>query len=377
MKKTVLIKVTTIFKPRTGKNRYVSGIGRSTLHLLEALADKADLPFNIKLYGAGITGLHNKAYNLPFDYSCFPLPMKLGTELTKLEPWYLRKVNKHDILHIPHNYDYAVNGDMNFLVTMHDTCEYDQALAARNAGRVNTWKLAAERSKRIVTCSMCSKKDIIERFKVPDEKVVVIPWGISTELFHTTSAEEIEKTIVKFSISADYFLAVSCANERKNIDNLLWAYRNYLSAGGKAQIVLLWSTPPQNLMEEYAKEIAMGKIKFLRYVDDDDLVKLYNGALATMYPSRYEGFGFPILESFACGTPVMTCNNSSLFEVGGDLAVYVGEDNIDEMTQAMEMFSSNGYDFKQFKSTAEDYVKNFSWSQTADKYISFYNEALD
>jgi glycosyltransferase involved in cell wall biosynthesis len=375
--KKILIKVTTIFKPRTGLNRYVSGIGRSTIHLLEALAKSGEKPFEIDLYGSGITSLRKKAYDLPFDYGCFPLPMKLGTVWTRLEPWYLKYINKHDLLHIPHNYDYALTRDMNFVITMHDTCEYDAAEKAGNLERMDVWKLAAEGAKKIVTCSSCSKADIIDRFDVPEEKVVVIPWGISTDVFHKINNNDVAEVLRSKLIDDKYFLAVSCSNERKNIGNLLEAYRNFLSIGGDVQMVLLWGTPPQNILAKYSKEIRGGKIKFLDYVTDRELVCLYNGAIATMYPSRYEGFGFPILESFACGTPVMTCNNSSLSDVGGDVAVYVGEDNIDEMTQAMQMFSDGTYNMEEFEIKAAQHVKEFSWDLAARKYVNFYKDVLE
>lgn len=372
MKNTVLVKVSTIFKPLLGDNRYVSGIGRSTYHLLEALGKIENLPFNLRLYGAGLSSLYLNARGLPFRYRSFPLPMSLGTQKTKLESCYLEHFYKHDLLHIPHNYDYVLNNNLRFVVTIHDTCEYDSALKNNIKNRVDVWKYAAMRSIKIVTCSNCSKNDIIDRFEVPEDKIVVIPWGISTDLFHLLSKDEVDSVLLKYEIAQPYLLAVSCSNERKNINNLLKAFRNFTNTNNQVILILLWSNPPMQLLSEYSKEIEKGKIKFLSYVTDNDLVGLYNGAIATMYPSRYEGFGFPVLESFACGAPVMTCNNSSLSEVGSDLAVYVGEDNVDEMTQVMEMFCNAKYDFDLFRINAEKYVSKFSWSRTAEKYVDFY-----
>lgn len=376
MKKTLLIKVSNIFKPLVGPNRYVSGIGRSTYQLLEAISRIEELPFDIKLYGAGLSSVHRKAGNLPFSYNSFPLPMKLGADITTLESFYLKHINRHSLLHIPHNYDYALTNGINFIVTIHDTCEYDMVLREGRQERVDVWKYAAYNSKEIITCSQCSKQDIIDRFGVPEDKVVVIPWGISTEMFHRITKNAIKSILDKYGIERDYFLAVSCANERKNISNLLKAFRNYVNVHNETSMVLLWSAPPEGVLIEYEKEIKAKQIVFLNYVSDEDLVALYNGAIATMYPSRYEGFGFPVLESFACGTPVMTCNNSSLSEVGGDLAVFVGEDNVDEMTQAMEMLTSR-YDFEGFRRKAENYIKRFSWRKTAEKYVDLYSKALE
>ena len=111
----------------------------------------------------------------------------------------------------------------------------------------------------------------------------------------------------------------------------------------------MWSNPPQDILQTYAKEISDLKIVFLKYVSDEYLRSLYNGATLTMYPSRSEGFGFPILESFACGTPVMTCRNSCLQEIGRDVALYVGEDNVDEMVDVMKYFEKNLFNMELFK----------------------------
>ena len=99
-----------------------------------------------------------------------------------------------------------------------------------------------------------------------------------------------------------------------------------------------------NTVKKYLKK----KIIFLSYVSDETLLSLYNGASVTLFPTLSEGFGFPILESFACGTPVMTCRNTSLPEVGGDVALYVGENDIDEMVDVMRLFENMKYDTEEF-----------------------------
>lgn len=121
----------------------------------------------------------------------------------------------------------------------------------------------------------------------------------------------------------------------------------------------MWSNPPQDILQTYAKEISDLKIVFLKYVSDEYLRSLYNGATLTMYPSRSEGFGFPILESFACGTPVMTCRNSCLQEIGRDVALYVGEDNVDEMVDVMKYFEKNLFNMELFKKCLTIYCRLF------------------
>lgn len=379
MKKSLLVKVNTIFRPIKGKNRYVSGIGRSTYEMLKAVSkiDK-ELPFDIKLYGSGLSCISKTARDLPFRYQCFPLPERLGVHITNLEPYFVSNVLKHNLLHIPNNYDPMMNERMNFIVTMHDTCSYDFIAVKNNDVQwMNMWKFAANNSKAIVTCSNSSKNDIINRFHVNEDKVTVIPWGISQDIFHIVEQKIVEQRLNEMGIRKKYFFAVSCSDIRKNMENLLKSFHQFSQKSNDVVMVMLWNCPPKSILDTYSEDINQGKLVFLKNVSDEDLVILYCGALATMFPSRYEGFGFPILESFACGTPVMTCPNSSLLEIGGKLAVYANEDSADEMTQIMEMFASERYDYSAFRNKAKDYISGFTWEKTATKYIDFYAQCLN
>lgn len=379
MKKNLLIKVNTIFRPIRGKNRYVSGIGRSTYEMLKAISMiKEELPFEIKLYGSGVSCISKSARDLPFNYKCFPLPEKLGVHMTKLEPFFVSDMLKHDLLHIPSNYDPMLNEKMDFIVTMHDTCSYDFIAVKNNDLHwMDMWRFAAKSSKSIVTCSNSSKNDIVDRFHVNEDKVTVIPWGISQDVFHVMDPNIVAQRLTEMGINKKYFFAVSCSDIRKNMGNLLKAFHNYSQKSDEVIMVMLWNCPPKSILDMYSDDINQGKLVFLKNVPDNDLVILYSGALATMFPSRYEGFGFPILESFACGTPVMTCPNSSLLEIGGKLAVYANEDSVDDMTQIMEMFASDKYDYSAFREKAKDYVADFTWERTAKEYVNFYTDCMN
>ena len=105
------------------------------------------------------------------------------------------------------------------------------------------------------------------------------------------------------------------------------------------------------------------------------LADLYAGATASFFPSRYEGFGLPILESLACATPVVTCWNSSLPEVGGDLVTYVDPDDINGMTDLMRVFdagSAVGKGHNEMSFLA--HVEKFSWESTARQYLDIYKK---
>jgi glycosyltransferase involved in cell wall biosynthesis len=279
------------------------------------------------------------------------------------------------LLHIPHNADDVLPKER-FVVTMHDVFEYDMALKQNNQKTVKSWEQMALCSEGIVTCSEFSKQEIVNRFNVDPGKIDVIYWGIDTNMFHRLPAEKVKEGLARLGIDHPFFLSVSCSSPRKNVRTLLKAFRKFCENNVQHQLVLVWGNPPKELLDEYGKEIRSRQIVFLDFVSDEDLLVLYNGASITMFPTRAEGFGFPVLESFACGTPVMTCANTSLPEVGRDAALYVGEDHIDEMVDVMTCFEKSSYDVALFRKKAATIVNSFSWDNTAQKYIQFYGKYL-
>lgn len=376
MKKTLLIKANGIANAR--KSGIISGVGRSTQKLLSALNKIDDIPFNIKVYVDGTSGIGFDFYGWKFPHSVFPVPVSWGNEKTSLEPWYRMHFMKYDLLHIPHNVDRLFKGEK-FVVTMHDVFEYDVALAEGNQPVIKKWQTMAYDSVGIMTCSEYSKGEILKRFKIAEEKVSVVYWGTSTDVFYQNDEKETNEHLNKLGVKAPYFFSVSCAHPRKNIRILLKAYRKFRVLNEQSfcnKLVLVWNNPPEDLLIEYAKEIGEGSVVFLNSVTDDDLRALYCGATCTMFPTRAEGFGFPILESFACGTPIMTCRNTCLEEVGQDVALYVGEESIDDMVNVMMKFEHDEYDMSKFIVDSKRIVDKFSWENTASRYITFYNKYI-
>lgn len=111
-------------------------------------------------------------------------------------------------------------------------------------------------------------------------------------------------------------------------------------------------------------------------VSNGELSALYANSTATFFLSKYEGFGLPILESMASGTPVVTCSNSSLPEVGGDAALYVGEEDIEAISLLMEQFENESFDLGQMQRKCLAQASKFTWKSCAEKTLQVYWECL-
>ena len=262
------------------------------------------------------------------------VPHKIN-ERIGIEPLWRRIILKYDLLHLTGNYGHVWENEK-YVVTIHD-------LRSFHAGKDTSkqyWK-SAKYSRGIVTCSTYTKDDIVKTFGVPSNKVTVIPWGIDHNLFYPRREEKINEVKSRLGISGKYFFSCSCNLPHKNTDYVLAAFRQFIKENNDCTMVFTWGNPKKEFTDEYAKEINEGRVKFLNFVTDEELATLYSGALATIFVSSYEGFGFPILESMACGTPCVTCRNTSLEEVGSDKAYYVKEKDVDAITEAMHHFAKH------------------------------------
>ena len=365
--KTVLIDVTSTI-PNKNKG-YISGIGKSTYWLINSLNKINNLPFNIELCTNGLKNLNFNYYNWKFKHHKIPCPSSLHIFDLDIKALWRNNFLKYDLYHIPSNIDYTLKNE-SFVTTIHDC---DRFTTTENLNIINKYLHTAKYSRGIVTCSEYSKKEIVEFLKVDPEKVSVIYWGIDRSLFN----QNIDKSnIKKFNIDRPYFFACSCNAPRKNIITALRAFKKFLTYNPEHIFVLSWGTPPIDIIKEFSNEIENKQIIFLPYVSDDELVSLYNEASLSIFISRKEGFGFPILESYACNTPIMVCRNSCIEEIAQDAGIYVGENNIDEIVDIMLMFENSKFNFEDFEKRKNNILKKFTWKKTANEYINFYNKHL-
>jgi glycosyltransferase involved in cell wall biosynthesis len=188
-------------------------------------------------------------------------------------------------------------------------------------------KHIAETADHIVTVSECSKRDIMNLLDVPEHKITNTYQAVHIpEHLLKTSDEEVAAEIENiFGLGfRRYWLFYGAFEPKKNVTRIVQAY---LASGVQDPLIMVgpdaWGTEAKNLAKEIDKGTYGNRIRRFKYVPFPMLVSLIRGAKATLFPSLYEGFGLPVLESMLLGTPVITSNTSSVPEVAGDAALMV------------------------------------------------------
>lgn len=225
----------------------------------------------------------------------------------------------------------------------------------------------AHRSKRIVTVSEFSKKDICECYHVDPQKVDVALNGVN-EVFKPLPESEQVAVRSRYSDGNPYFMFVGSLHPRKNLARLFTAFdlfKNQVPSNVKLLIVgekRWWSGPIQ---EAYERMQCQKEVIFTGRLTAEELSKVTASALASVYVSYFEGFGIPILEAFRCDTPVITSNVSSMPEVAGDAALLVDPFNEASIAEAMtEMLDSSKR--QTLVERGKMRRENFSWDKTAE-----------
>lgn len=264
----------------------------------------------------------------------------------------------------------------NKVVVIHD-CAYDRFPEFENLLSKIYFKAmfygAKYFSKKIVTISDFSKKELIELYKIKPEKIVVIPEAVPK--MPAIEDNFTRETKEKFNLKKSYFLYLGITRPRKNIVGLLEAFQAFNQRYPDYLLVLAGKIETRFL--DVAREIEKfgleNKVIQTGFISNQEKVALYKGALALTFPSHYEGFGLPILESQSLGVPVLTSNTSSLPEVGGDSVLYVDPYNIKDITQGMEKLATDNNLRNDLIQKGFENIKRFSWERSARKLLDIFH----
>lgn len=232
-----------------------------------------------------------------------------------------------------------------------------------------------KKADKIIAVSSATKGDLIDLFGTPEEKIKVIHNGIAS-IFKLLNLSNMEKEQKKKKYGFKrLILFVGTIEPRKNLKTLIEAFDSFVE--NEPDLGLIVCGKKGWLCDGILNEISDHKmIRYLDYVPTQELVELYNLAEIFVYPSFYEGFGFPPLEAMACGTPVITSNTSSLPEVTGDAALLVDPADSRQIAEGITRLLNDKILRDDLIQKGLRRVKTFSWKKTAEETWKLYQEVI-
>ncbi len=228
---------------------------------------------------------------------------------------------------------------------------------------------------RVIAISEATKRDVMELYGVPEERIRVIRQGCSPIFSQTASPERRREVRERYRLPHRFLLQVGTIEQRKNLETSIRA----LSAMPDEIELVAVGRGGRYLREmlELAEEVGVRRrLHILKNVGFTDLPALYQSAMAALYPSRYEGFGIPVLEALASGCPTVTSNTSSLPEAGGSAAFLIAPDDVKAMIHAVHAISNNTPDIEARRRAGKAHAATFAAADIASAIHTVYEEAL-
>ena len=250
----------------------------------------------------------------------------------------------------------------------------------------HTWKQRAylklstrtnsRKSRRIIADSQATKDDLMRFYGCKAEKIDVIYPGLDPSLRPVTNQGILNQIQKRYAISSPYLLYLGTLQPRKNLVRLVRAYGE---SGLAHQLVLAgrvgWRSA--SIMDEIGQldSKIRQRVHLPGYIAEQDKAALLSGATAVLYPSLYEGFGFPLLEAQACGTPVLAANSSSIPEIAGNTAVLVDPLDQEAILHGMIALVHNAGLRRELAARGLQNIQRFSWERAADEILAVLLEA--
>ncbi len=234
---------------------------------------------------------------------------------------------------------------------------------------------ACERADGIIAISECTKQDVIKYYNIDPKKIRVIYQGCSEIFERVVEEDERLKLREKYALPNEYLLCVGSIERRKNALLILQAMRNLPN---DLHVVLLGKETEycEELRAFVATNSLESRVHFLHKVSFEDLPGIYQMAKIFVYPSRYEGFGIPIIEALHSGVPVIAASGSCLEEAGGAKSIYIDPNNSDELSTAIEKLLAAD-DLSDLIASNKKFVQKFNAKIVAQNIMEYYEEILN
>lgn len=241
------------------------------------------------------------------------------------------------------------------------------------------WRKVAG-AERIITVSEHSKGDIVRVLGVEPERITVIAEAADSLFRPVEDAERLAGARERFGLGEGFLFTAGSIHTRRNLERLIEAVSLASRASGKQLELLILGVPapfsPPVDISGTARRCGMqGRVRHVDYVSEEDLLLLYNACGLFVYPSLYEGFGLPVIEAMACGTPVACSSTTSIPEVAGDAAVYFDPENVEEMADAIRRVTVDAPLGEKLSRAGMERAATFSWRRAAEKTAAVFKEA--
>ena len=228
---------------------------------------------------------------------------------------------------------------------------------------------------RVIVPSRYTRERVVATCSVDPTKVDVVPHGVASVF---TPGEPNAAALDRIGADRPYVLTVGTLQPRKNLAAALAAFERVVSQGFPHMLVVAGARGWRDdaVVDMLREPSVRARVRVLGGVTDEELVELYRGADCLLFPSLYEGFGFPALEAMACGTPTICASRTSLPEVAGDAAVLIDPDDADAFAAALAEVLSSTARREELAAAGLARAREFSWERCADLTVAAYRRAL-
>jgi glycosyltransferase involved in cell wall biosynthesis len=268
----------------------------------------------------------------------------------------------------------------NQIVTMHDAAPFDVPdcfSPSFTRFYQNLLPLLAKRVAKIVTVSNFSRQRLAFHLKIPEQNIEVIDNGISGS-FHPFHADDIAKIRGQFDLPQRYMLVSATADRRKNFACLLKAWQDIADClSPDLHLIAIGNLSRTHVFGGHdLGALAAKRFRHIGFVSDEALPPLIAGAEAFLFPSLYEGFGLPILEAMACGTPVLTSNIGAMKEVAGDAALLVDPHDPQSLKKGLLQLASNEDLRTMLHGKGMLHAQKYTWEKAASSYQNLFDTLI-
>ena len=324
-------------------------------------------------------------------------PKRLWTKIAL--PFALYTANiKPDLIFSPTHYiPRFAPSNVKRVVTIFDLSflHFPEMFTKKDLWQLKNWtKFSAENADHIITISECSKNDIVKQYKSVKESITVAYPGYDKKKFvvfsKLSSTERSSEFVVKevkkkYKVGDNYIIYIGTIQPRKNLLRLIEAFARMVKDINNLELVVVGKTKGEGKQGWMYEDILRApknlgieeRVKFLGFVPTDNLSVLLSGATAFIQPSLWEGFGIPVVEAMASGTPVIVSDVSSLPEVVGKAGLLVDPYSIDQIEQAIRTISTDKKLRQKYSKEGIVQAKKFSWEKMAKEVLKVFERIVN